>query len=63
VNTLASNLLPDHSEVNGDCLVIPSGFHGKRLYNLLRPELLRSMSTPLSSDAFTGFGRHDFRGW
>ena len=42
-------------------IALPAGFHGKRLYNLFRPEFARKYSEPLSSDAFTGFGIHDFR--
>jgi hypothetical protein len=34
---------------------IPGGF----LYRLLRPELVRTFPKPLSSDAFTLFGKHD----
>eukprot|EP00698_Gefionella_okellyi_P019190 TRINITY_DN584_c0_g1_i1.p1 TRINITY_DN584_c0_g1~~TRINITY_DN584_c0_g1_i1.p1 ORF type:complete len:1314 (-),score=331.34 TRINITY_DN584_c0_g1_i1:549-4436(-) len=32
---------------------------GHHLYNLLRPELLSRLPTPLSPDAFSWFGRHD----
>ena len=32
---------------------------GHHLFSLLRAELLKSLPSPLSSDAFTGFGWHD----
>lgn len=44
-------------QVLGDAVLIPDGFKSKSLYNLLRPEFVRSCIKPLSSDAFTGFGR------
>jgi hypothetical protein len=35
------------------------GFQGRFLYNQLRPEFVKRYSKPLSSDAFSGFGKHD----
>ena len=48
-------------DVFGDCLIVPAGYKGKFLYNLLRLEFCQNYSKPLSSDAFSGFGRHNFR--
>jgi alpha-tubulin suppressor-like RCC1 family protein len=45
----------------GTALLVPAGFVGKRLSNLLRPELVRANPCPLSSDAFTAFGKHNAR--
>ncbi|MDP2438971.1 MAG: hypothetical protein Q8P67_24760, partial [archaeon] len=42
-------------------MALPSGFQGKRLYNLFRPEFALRYHEPLSPDSFTGFGIHDFR--
>lgn len=54
---LASVLLGRY--ICGVAVLIPAGYHGKHLYNLLRPELVDANPVPLSSDAFTGFGRVD----
>ena len=45
----------------GDVLAIPSGFQGKRLYNLFRPEFMERYEKPLSPDSFTGFGVYDYQ--
>lgn len=47
-------------DVYGDALIIPSGHKGRYLYNLLRYEFCSVWKTPLSSDAFSGFGRDNF---
>jgi hypothetical protein len=45
----------------GLAVIVPNGYKGKFLYNLLRREFVQSYPIPLSSDAFSGFGRHKFR--
>ena len=45
----------------GIAVIVPNGFKGKFLYNLLRREFVQSYRIPLSSDAFSGFGCHNFR--
>jgi hypothetical protein len=57
-NQLVSQLLGE--EVFGECVVIPTGIKGKYLYNLLRREFFQGWRVPLSSDAFSGFGRDQF---
>lgn len=47
-------------EIFGDALVVPAGFKGRFLYNLLRFEFVQKWPKPLSSDAFSGFGRDNF---
>ena len=44
--------------VYGDALIV-AGERGQHLFHCLRPELVRDWPVPLSSDAFTRFGRHD----
>ena len=46
-------------DVYGTAVVVPAGYHGRHLYNLLRPELVARAPVPLSSDAYTAFGRAD----
>lgn len=46
------------SAVYGDALIV-AGERGQHLFHCLRPELVRDWPVPLSSDAFTRFGRHD----
>ena len=55
MNEFASALVG--SPVHGDAVIL-SGERGQHLYQCLRPELVRKSPTPLSSDAFTFFGRH-----
>jgi hypothetical protein len=45
--------------VCGEALVIPAGLSGRRLFNLLRPELIAANPCPLSSDSFTNFALND----
>jgi Clustered mitochondria/Translation initiation factor eIF3 subunit 135 len=56
VNARASQLV--RQRVCGHALLLhrPQGGH---LYQMLRPEFVKRFRTPLSSDAFTGFGRHN----
>jgi tetratricopeptide (TPR) repeat protein len=60
-NSRASALVG--AEVRGDALALPAGFHGKRLYNLFRPEFVRQQcaETPLSPDSYTGFGLDNYK--
>eukprot|EP00698_Gefionella_okellyi_P016146 TRINITY_DN4601_c0_g1_i3.p1 TRINITY_DN4601_c0_g1~~TRINITY_DN4601_c0_g1_i3.p1 ORF type:complete len:727 (-),score=189.20 TRINITY_DN4601_c0_g1_i3:2918-5098(-) len=46
------------TEVYGDAVLLMQ-LRGHHLYHLVRPELLRSNSVPVSSDAFSYFGRWD----
>ena len=48
-----------NQKILGDAVLLPDGFHGKRLYNLFRPEFAKLYPVHLSSDSFTGFGRHN----
>eukprot|EP00029_Vermamoeba_vermiformis_P012721 TRINITY_DN765_c0_g1_i1.p1 TRINITY_DN765_c0_g1~~TRINITY_DN765_c0_g1_i1.p1 ORF type:complete len:2045 (-),score=399.74 TRINITY_DN765_c0_g1_i1:745-6357(-) len=57
INIRASTLLG--KVVQGDIVLVMKGRKGSFLYNLLRPELVASAQIPLSSDAFSPFGRHD----
>jgi hypothetical protein len=43
----------------GPQVAVPNGLQGRRLYNLLRPELIARNAKPLSSDCFTGFAARD----
>eukprot|EP00727_Mastigamoeba_balamuthi_P014552 m51a1_g9721 hypothetical protein (2366) ;mRNA; r:1452232-1471747 len=56
-NAVAAALV-GHS-VFGTAVLVPTGHVGKHLYYLLRAELVKAYQFPLSSDAFTAFGRHD----
>ncbi len=47
----------------GDTVIVPNGYKGKFLYNLLRREFVQTYTVPLSSDAFSGFGRHKLSRW
>jgi Clustered mitochondria/Translation initiation factor eIF3 subunit 135 len=55
INKRASQLL-NGQNVHGNAAIIMHR-KGGHLYTMLRPELVKSNPTPLSSDAFTGFGR------
>jgi hypothetical protein len=46
------------ANIHGDAVVV-SGERGQHLYFTLRKELVKKSPSPLSSDAFTLFGRHD----
>lgn len=46
------------TDIKGDAIVVYST-QGHHLFNMLRPEHVRTSPAPLSSDAFTGFGLHD----
>lgn len=56
-NSIASSLAK--KPVRGRAVILPDGIQGKRLYMLLRPELIQSFPTPLSPDAFTAFASRD----
>ncbi len=45
-------------DATGTCTLIRRP-HAAHLVHLLRPEFVRSQRQPLSSDAFSGFARHD----
>eukprot|EP01091_Cochliopodium_minus_P011841 TRINITY_DN3461_c0_g1_i1.p1 TRINITY_DN3461_c0_g1~~TRINITY_DN3461_c0_g1_i1.p1 ORF type:complete len:626 (+),score=143.96 TRINITY_DN3461_c0_g1_i1:279-2156(+) len=54
-NTIASKI--SGVLVKGDSILLPFGYKGRFLTDLFRYDFLKSYSTPLSSDAFSMFGR------
>lgn len=57
VNVRASNLVG--KVIHGTALLVLRGRKGAQLFNLLRYETVRRNNVPLSSDAFTPFGKHN----
>ena len=55
----AGKLTASSQTVKGEALVLSRLEKARHLINLLRPELVRALNKPLSSDAFTFFGAHD----
>jgi hypothetical protein len=45
--------------IRGDCILILKGGKCTFLYNLLRHSYVKRRPKPLSSDAFTPFGKYD----
>lgn len=56
VNVRASNLVKQ--VIHGPALLVLRGRKGAQLFNLLRYETVKQSPVPLSSDAFTPFGKH-----
>ena len=57
VNVRASNLV--RKVIHGPALLVLRGRKGAQLFNLLRYETVKRNEVPLSSDAFTPFGKHN----
>jgi len=56
VNVRASNLVK--KAIYGPAILVLRGRKGAQLFNLLRYETVKQSTVPLSSDAFTPFGKH-----